>query len=76
MDSKLIDLHEIISFEGFGFSSKTFRDQEKLLLEPQLKELGYSRFFWEMGDYDSFGPLTRVVHMRNSDDEQVKGVYG
>lgn len=73
-DFEFIDLDELLSFNGFNW--KRYSTGETEILQPQLEKMGYSNFRWVMGEYDSFGPLTRVCHMTNSDGEQVRGIYG
>lgn len=70
-----INLLDLISFVGFGWSNKTFKDDEKRLLEPQLTALGYYDFYWSTGEVDSFGPLSRIVDMRDNKGKLVHGFY-
>ena len=67
-------LEELISFEGFRFDH--YREDEKDILEPQLKELGYNVIEWQMGEYDSFGPLTRIVKTSRPGGGYVWFIYG
>lgn len=53
------DLYKIISFEGFTFSRYNYIKEEQELLKPRLEELGFSEIEFEMGESDSFGPLSR-----------------
>jgi len=51
-------LEGLISFDGFDWHM-WLRDEQEVLT-PRLKELGYTDIFFSMGDYDEFGPLTRI----------------
>ena len=67
-------LEDLIDFEGFSFDK--WRTGEVSILEPQLHKLGYHDLVWSMGDFDSFGPLTRVCKAKNSSGEVVWFIYG
>lgn len=71
-------LGDIISFARFRFNvplSILFA-QEREILEPQLRALGYSDFIWLTSESDQFGPLTRRVKMLNKYNEEVNFYYG
>jgi hypothetical protein len=68
-----LELEDIISFEGFTF--KDWRNGEIEILQPQLIALGYIDIKWEMGEEDSFGPLTRTCHA-SKDGERYHFIYG
>lgn len=72
------NLGEIISFVNFRFnvSTSVILRQEREILEPQLIDLGYSNITWEMGEEDSFGPLSRLCHATRSDGKDVTYIYG
>lgn len=53
----LIDLHTLVSFEGFNWVR--YGQSERELLQPQLERLGYSNIRWSDGERDSFGPLSQ-----------------
>lgn len=69
-----LELMDHIDFAGFDFGS--YAQHEIKLLQPQLEAVGYTRIRWMMGDYDSFGPLTRICRAINPDGKVVKFVYG
>lgn len=71
-------LGDIISFARFRFnvSTSAILRQEKEILEPQLIDLGYTDFVWEMLEQDSFGPLSRLCHATNREGERVTFFYG
>lgn len=68
------DLAEVISFEDFSFSA--YRSHEDMLLRPRLEEQGFYAVTFHMGEYDSFGPLTRVVKCLDKNDVARKFIYG
>lgn len=71
-------LGDIISFARFRFNVpiSIIFEQERDILEPQLRALGYSSFCWLPGETDEFGPLTRRVRMLNKYNEEVDFFYG
>jgi hypothetical protein len=69
------ELHTVISLEGLRYDLG-FATQEVELLQPRLEKLGYSHIKWGMGEYDSFGPLTRTCMARNQNGEVVWFFYG
>lgn len=69
-----LELMDHIDFAGFDFGS--YAQHEVELLQPKLMEQGYTNIRWMMGDYDSFGPLTRVCRAVAPDGKVVKFVYG
>lgn len=71
-----IDLYKFLCFAGFSYDLSRYAKDEMIFLEPQLRDLGYSDFVWGHGDYDSFGPLTRIVSMNDKDGKRVYGIYG
>lgn len=68
------DLEDLISFENFSFSYY-WRD-EKEVLEPQLRQLGFDAFEWHHGEFDSFGPLTRVCFCLDKNGDKKRFIYG
>lgn len=64
-----------VSFNGFGFTTATYRRDEVEVLQPQLEALGYNVVAWLPGETDSFGPLTRVCHAQKN-GEDVWFIYG
>ena len=68
------DLYDVISFDNFSWPD-WLRD-EKAVLEPQLTTLGYTDIHWDMGDYDEFGPLTRVCRANDSEGNVHWFIYG
>ena len=68
-----VSLYNVISFDDFDFSD--YFNGERNILEPRLKELGYENIRWEMGEADSFGPLSRVCHATR-DGKTTHFVYG
>ncbi|MET0785772.1 MAG: hypothetical protein ABWY25_03625 [Paenisporosarcina sp.] len=53
-----IDLYTVIDMVGFDYDD--YHDGELNILEPRLKEIGYTDIQWGPGETDSFGPLTRT----------------
>ena len=72
----MIDLMDLISFEGFHFARATYRDQEIEILQPRLEALGYSEIKWYDGERDSFGPLIRKCSATDPDGKSVELFYG
>ncbi|MET0467097.1 MAG: hypothetical protein ABW007_28330 [Chitinophagaceae bacterium] len=72
------NLGDIISFAKFHFNVPTSSivRQEIEILEPQLVDLGFTDIVWEMGEEDSFGPLSRLCHTKNPDGKEVTFIYG
>ena len=68
------ELPDEISFEGFDFES--YYTHEDTLLRPQLETLGFYGITWSMGEYDSFGPLTRVCICTDKDNKRRRFIYG
>lgn len=62
-----------LSWKGFNWSSPLTSELE--ILEPQLAELGFRDFHWRMGEYDSFGPLSRYCTMTDRFGQHVQFVY-
>lgn len=72
-----IDLYELGLDFSFWGDVRAYRQLETEVLTPQLESLGMVGIEWMMGEYDSFGPLTRVVKMRDTITfETVWGIYG
>jgi len=76
MDDGYPDLAGIIDFANFDFDKNTYRTQERTVLEPQLRALGYSRITWSTGESDSFGPLSRLCRTTSPDGIIVTFIYG
>lgn len=56
-------------------NGQTYVDWERKVATPRLVELGYTVCRWEMGERDSFGPLSRyAVTVKNGVVERL--VYG
>lgn len=68
------NLMDLIEFRDFEFGQ--YRTHEEIILQPQLKNLGYTDILWLPGETDSFGPLTRVCKAKNPGGEVVWFVYG
>jgi len=58
-----------------GFSFCNYMTGEKDILQPRLEAKGYTNIIFSMGEYDSFGPLSRVVNARLN-GERIKFIYG
>lgn len=69
-----IDLEKLLDFTNFDFA--LWFEHEKNVLEPQLVAMGYRNIDWRMGEYDSFGPLTRVASATDPDGKVVWFIYG
>lgn len=63
-----------ISFTGFDFGK--YYEHEDTILRPQLELYGYYAITFEMGECDSFGPLTRVCVCIDSFGKKRQFVYG
>jgi len=74
-DGDYVDLYNIIDFPA-EFEYRGYYSGETDLLEPLLRELGCTHIRWSMGEYDSFGPLTRVVKFTMPDGTFMKAYYG
>ena len=58
--TKELTAQEILdSIKDIDFQN--FYDSEEKLINPVLLSNGFKIFQWYHGDYDSFGPLSRVV---------------
>lgn len=68
------DLHDLLSFSLFDFTD--YRKGEIEILQPQMEAMGYTEFEWSMGEYDSFGPLTRICRAINKDGTKMAFIYG
>lgn len=68
------DLEDYISFDNFDFN--VYQKHEEELLRPQLEAKGCSQIFFESGESDSFGPLTRICRCLDSDGERQYFIYG
>ena len=68
------DLEELIDFAVFDFAN--YREGEGTLLTPQLEALGYTQIQFQMGEHDSFGPLTRTCRTINRWGQVVWFIYG
>jgi hypothetical protein len=57
----MLELYTLIpdAMEKFSFGNY-YNDEEKVI-KPALEKLGYSNIRFSMGEYDSFGPLSRVI---------------
>lgn len=76
IDDGYPDLAGIIDFANFDFDKNTYRTQERTILEPQLRALGYSSITWSDGETDSFGPLSRLCRAKSRDKIWVTFIYG
>ena len=65
---------EEVKFDNFDF--REYWKGETTILTPQLESLGYTNIRFSMGEYDSFGPLSRICHCRDSNNKQHHFVYG
>jgi hypothetical protein len=76
LDDGYPDLAGIIDFAQFDFDKNTYRTQERTILEPQLRKLGYTHISWSTGESDSFGPLSRLCKTKSRDGIWVTFIYG
>jgi|SRR4051794_1475609 len=76
MDREYVDLDEDAGIDFTGFSFKDYVNGERTILQPQLEARGYTDIKWYMGEYDSFGPLTRVCEAKSSNGERIYFIYG
>jgi hypothetical protein len=67
-------LEDVIPFAGFDFVM--YYQGERELLKPRLEALGYTKIKFEMGEYDSFGPLTRVCKAKDAEGKDRRFIYG
>lgn len=70
------ELHKVISMKGFDYLRTSYILQEETILQPRLEELGYTNIKWLMGEYDSFGPLTRLCEATSPEGSKVMFIYG
>lgn len=63
---------EDVEMAGFCVSPCTW---EQEVAEPALNDLGYSVEKWVTGEYDSFGPLSRIAHVIK-DGVRTQLIYG
>lgn len=68
------DLPEAVSFKDFSFEH--YYRCEDTVLRPQLEALGYYAIMFMPGEYDDFGPLTRICSCVDRDGVLHKFVYG
>lgn len=68
------DLSDLIHFDGFDVDN--WRRSEMDLLEPRLRELGFSDIRWGPGETDSFGPLTRICTATDQNGIKRRFIYG
>jgi len=68
------DLEEVISFEGFDFAK--WYEHEDTILRPRMEALSFYAIRFKHGEYDSFGPLTRVCTAIDSKGNLRHFVYG
>jgi hypothetical protein len=73
---KCEELSNVIDMEGITYDRNTYLDEEFSILQPRLVAMGYTEIRWSMGDYDSFGPLTRVCTCRDASGELREFIYG
>lgn len=57
---ELQDLYDEISMAGFDYAR--YWEHEESIIKPRLEEKGHTNIRFSMGERDSFGPLTRLVH--------------
>ena len=67
-------LQDLLSFSLFDFEH--YHRDEVEILQPQMEAMGYTDFEWSMGEYDSFGPLSRVCKATSRDGARMAFVYG
>jgi hypothetical protein len=69
-------LADVIPTHGLTFNQQTYRQEEREILQPRLEHIGYTQVYWQDGDRDSFGPLTRVCSAIDPYGDRVYFVYG
>lgn len=68
-----IDVFTVIEYKGFSYTD--YRNGEREIIEPQLKERGYTNIQFFNIEADSFGPLIRGIHTVK-DGKPVEFYYG
>ena len=63
-----------IDWSKFKYSD--YYKSEQDLIKPVLQNSGFTHVQFSMGEYDSFGPLTRVVIAKDNNGRVHKFVYG
>lgn len=67
---------EDLNLSYAGFDWKDYRGSEKSVLQPQLEALGFRVTRWGMGEYDSFGPLSRTAQLVDVNGVTITFSYG
>lgn len=67
-------LEDVIPFNGFDYAN--WKRHEDDILAPRLAKLGYTDIFFGMGEFDSFGPLTRICYCKAPDGSRKRFIYG
>jgi hypothetical protein len=61
-------------WEKFSFSE--YHQGEQTILKPYLESKGFKYILFEMGERDSFGPLSRIITMTSGSGDRVRLIYG
>lgn len=74
-----LDLLDVIGWhlaDDPNYCGTNYHTWERQVATPALIDHGYAIVRWYMGDYDSFGPLTRCVEAYDSNGNLHKFIYG
>jgi len=72
----LWDVYPDVKLDMKDYCSHEYRKWEQEVCKLWLESLGYTDVSFGMGEYDSFGPLSRVIFTTDSNGNQRKLWYG
>jgi hypothetical protein len=75
-EEPMLDLYRLIPDAMEQFDYELYHTGEERLIKPALEKLGYTNIRFSMGERDSFGPLSRIVHATNPEGQRIQIVYG
>lgn len=58
------------------FSYEEYFQSELRILKPQMEALGFTSIYFQMGERDSFGPLSRIVYATDMEGNARQFIYG
>lgn len=76
-DPNYVDLYDLnlVAEPSYDWQDGSMHKQEELI-KAELTEMGYDCGSWHDGERDSFGPLSRILHVRTPKHERKTIVYG
>lgn len=66
----------MVGYCSRGDSPDNYWTWEKEIAQPALEALGYTVLWWATGERDSFGPLSRIAAVVNTEGLQERLMYG